>query len=712
MAPALTSAAAPARLLPLREDLALFPGPAGLDGAPSFTLHDPLCNRFYRLGWREFEILSRWDCGNAAEIEQRIAAETTLRVDADDIEQLGRFLFASDLLRATSAEATAHAVKKYDRARIGWGKWLLHNYLFMRIPLLRPDRFLTASYPLIRFLYNRFVAIFFIVIGIAGFYLIARQWDEFFATFVDMFSVKGAIAFAVTLACLKVIHELGHAYTAKRYGCRVPSMGLALLVLVPVLYTDANEAWKLRSRRQRLAIGLAGVTVEFCCAAVAALAWGFLPNGAARSAAFLIATSTWVTTLAINLSPFMRYDGYYVLSDWLEMPNLHARAFALARWWLREKLLGLGDPPPEEFPPRRRRFLIGFAFLTWLYRFSLFIGIAVLVYAFTIKILGVVMAVVEIAFFLVWPVLKEGIVWWQRKGEVRLTPRTAATATGVVALVALVTLPWQSSIEAPAVLKSTQHAGVFVPDFGARVETITVGDGDPVAADAVLVRLTSPDIDFKLAQVRGNIAVLEWQIAARGSDADLLARSTVVEQEYGAALAEQKALTTQKERLDVVAPIGGRAVDLFDGIAPGVWLPAKTRLLSVIDPDGTVVEAYVDEADLDRIAIGNGATFFSEADSLIEVKATVQDIARASTRVLTEPTLASAAGGPITVRPTKQNTLVPDRTLYRVTLIPAAGKIPPDRILRGTVLIQGRAVSLATRAMRVIRAVLVRESGA
>ena len=132
----------------------------------------------------------------------------------------------------------------------------------------------------------------------------------------------------------------------------------------------------------------------------------------------------------------------------------------------------------------------------------------------------------------------------------------------------------------------------------------------------------------------------------------------------------------------------------------------------MIDPNGTVVEAYVDEADLDRIAIGNGATFFSEADSLIEVKATVQDIARASTRVLTEPTLASAAGGPITVRPTKQNTLVPDRTLYRVTLIPAAGKIPPDRILRGTVLIQGRAVSLATRAMRVIRAVLVRESGA
>ena len=89
-----------------------------------------------------------------------------------------------------------------------------------------------------------------------------------------------------------------------------------------------------------------------------------------------MATSTWVTTVLINLSPFMRYDGYYVLSDWLEMPNLHHRAFALARWWLREKLLGLGDPPPEELPPARMHFLVLFAFVTWLYRFSLFIGIA------------------------------------------------------------------------------------------------------------------------------------------------------------------------------------------------------------------------------------------------------------------------------------------------------------------------------------------------
>ena len=191
---------------------------------------------------------------------------------------------------------------------------------------------------------------------------------------------------------MKVIHEMGHALTAKRYGCRVPSMGIALLVLWPVLYTDVTETWKLVSRRQRLAVGLAGVTAELVFAVFATLAWSFLPDGPVRGAAFILATTSWIATLLLNLSPFMRFDGYFVLSDWLEMPNLHARAFAIARWWLRERLFGLGEPPPEELPPGRRRFLIVFSFATWFYRVTVFLGIAVLVYHFAIKALGILWA--------------------------------------------------------------------------------------------------------------------------------------------------------------------------------------------------------------------------------------------------------------------------------------------------------------------------------
>ena len=700
-------------LLPLREEIAIYPGPAAIDGSPSWTLHDPSSNRFYRLGWREFELLSRWDSGTIAALTSRVEAETTLRVEAEDVDDLVRFLFAFDLLRATSPEATANLIKKAERQRGSWGRWLLHNYLFVRIPLLRPDRFLTATYPYLRWVFSPLVAALIVAVGLIGLVRVARQWDVFLGTFVDLFSVQGALGFGITLGCLKAMHELGHAYTAKRFGCRVPTMGLALLVMVPVLYTDVNEAWKLSSRRQRLAIGLAGVTTELACAALAAFAWGSLPNGLPRSVAFLVATSTWLTTVLLNASPFMRYDGYYVLSDWLEVPNLHSRAFALAQWWLRETLLGLGDPVPEEMPTHRQRLLVVFAFLTWAYRFALFLGIAVIVYHFAIKILGIAMMIVEVGYFVAMPVVREALTWWRRRADIYLKARTVLTSAAGIAIVLLLLLPWRSAVEAPALLKSRQHVDIFAPEFGARLASIAVHEGDGVAKGALLVQLASPDLDYHLGRARTEIEILEWQLGARGANSELLARSQVTEREYETARAEYRALQDQQSRLQVTAPVAGKAVDVADALEPGSWLAAKTRLMSLVDPAGVTVEAYVDEADLDRIAIGDAATFFAEADSRIEFSLRLVEIARASTRLLSDPALASTLGGPIAVRAQKQNELVPDRTIYRLRLAVTEGSAAPvTRILRGEVILRSEAVSLVQRIWRTGLAIAIRESGA
>ncbi len=706
------AAAIPAALPPLREEIGIFPGPTALDGSPTWTLHDPAINRFYRLGWTEFEIVSRWQAATIDAVVARVNAETALDIEAEDVDELRRFLMSSDLLRIAGPQTTAHLVGKAQRLRHGFWRWVLHNYLFMRIPLVRPDRVLTATYPYVTGFFSRGFAIAILLIGVLGLYLIARQWDVFRDTFVDLFTVQGAVAFAITLGFLKLVHELGHAYTAKRFGCRVPTMGVALLVLVPVLYTDVNESWKLTGRKQRLAIGVAGVTAELCCAAIAMCAWGFLPAGPARSTAFMVATSTWVTTVLINLSPFMRYDGYYVLSDWLEMPNLHHRSFALARWWLREKLLGLGDPPPEELPPARMHFLVLFAFVTWLYRFSLFIGIAVLVYHFVIKALGVAMMVVEVGFFLARPIVMEAWAWWQRRADMRLSPRTLATLTGAIVLIALVIVPWRSAIDAPAVLKSKEHVDVFAPEFGAQLAAAAVTNGQSVQKGASLFRLVSPDLDYKIAHSRANLDILGWQMENKGLDADLLEHSQVTEREYQTTLTEYRGLLDQKTQLDITAPIAGEVVDTAENLEPGAWVAAKSRLASVIDPKTVKVEAYVDEGDLERIALGDTATFWADADSRTEVPLRVTEIARSSTRTLPDPYLASTNGGPITVRTPKQDELVPDRTLYRITLVPQGAAPPPTLILRGHVALRGEAVSILQRAWRSFHAVLIRESGA
>ncbi|HZY53798.1 MAG TPA: HlyD family efflux transporter periplasmic adaptor subunit [Reyranella sp.] len=709
-----TLAVAPKRLtfLPdLREEIALHPGPTALDGSPSWTLHDPARNQFYRLGWREFEMLSRWDSGSPANLIARLRRETTLDVEPEDVEEMAKFLSLHSLLASRSAEGTRLLLAKAARYRQHWAMWLLKNYLFLRVPLFRPDRWLDRVYPRLAWLFSPAFRNTVIGLALLALYLVARRWDAFVDTFTYLFSIEGAVYFAIALSAMKVVHEMGHALTAKRYGCRVPSMGIALLVLWPVLYTDVTETWKLVSRRERLAVGLAGVVAELGFAVFATLAWSFLPDGPVRGAAFILATSSWISTLLLNLSPFMRFDGYFVLSDWLEMPNLHGRAFAIARWWLREQLFGLGDPPPEELPAGRRRFLIVFSFATWLYRVSVFLGIAVLVYHFAIKAVGIAMGTVEVGYFLMRPVWMEMQALWKLRDRLRFNIRTLATLAGLAGIVLLLAVPWRSSIEAPALLRSAALEAVFAPADGGKVSAVRVTDGDLVAKGMPLVSLASPDLAYNLAQARSDVTLIEWQLGIQSVAPTLLAKSLVAAHEYEAALATYRGLAAQVAKLEVKAPIAGKIVDLSEELRPGTWVAANERLLAIIQPDRAQIEAYVSEADLARIGVGTRAQFHPEAGWGAPSGAHVVRIERANARVLAEPYLASRFGGSVPVREMKGGELVPESAVYRVMLEPDGMHEAPARVLRGHVVLSGAPESLAARAWRRVVAVAIRESG-
>jgi putative peptide zinc metalloprotease protein len=397
----------------LREELILEPGPS-MQGAPTWTLYDPTTGKFYRIGWLEFEILAHWHLRRPELIADHISQHTTLRPDPVDVEHFVKFLQAAELLRVTGAEAIGRFVQRKAGRRQAWYKWLVHHYLFVRIPLVRPDGFLTAALPYVQWVYTRAFLIVTLLCGLTGLYLALRQWDVFAASLPWFFSLEGAALAGLALVASKLLHECGHGFTAKRFGCRIPTMGVALLVMAPVLYTDTSAAWRLRERSKRLAIGSAGVAAECCLAAYALLAWSFLPDGIFRSIVFIWATTTWILTVAVNMSPFMRFDGYYLFSDLIEVPNLQERSFALARHTMREFLFGFGDAPPELWSPRMRRILVTYAFTTWLYRFTLFLGIAFVVYHMFFKALGIVLFAIEIWWFILQPILRELREWMKR----------------------------------------------------------------------------------------------------------------------------------------------------------------------------------------------------------------------------------------------------------------------------------------------------------
>ncbi|MBF0296469.1 MAG: HlyD family efflux transporter periplasmic adaptor subunit [Magnetococcales bacterium] len=697
------------RLPALREEVAVLPGPRAGDGAPTWTLHDPARHRFLRIDHATREILDRWHLGEPQAILDRLDRETSLRLTPRDLEEVLRFLLTEQLLRVTTPRETAVLLNRARLGRQGWATWLVHHYLFFRIPVLRPDTFLEALLPRVAFLYSRKTLIFFMVCLAIGMTQLLRQWDLFVQSLLQTLTWEGAFWYGVTLSGVKIVHELGHALTAKRYGCRVPTMGIGFLVLWPVFFTETTETWKLADARQRFAVAAAGVMAELMVAILALLAWNVLPDGLARGMAFLLCTTTLISTLLINGSPFLRFDGYYLLSDFLDLHNLHQRAGALARWWLRRRLFAFPDPPPEIFPPGRRTFLILFALATWLYRLVLFLGIAILVYHFFIKAVGIVLFLIEIIWFILLPVWLELEVWWMRRSEIIHGPRARAWAVALLLVALLMVIPWQTRIMAPAMRQAARQAALFAPHPG-RLIGLEAAQGARVAEGALLFEVATPDIEHKRAKNTKRRQVLEWEWAVAGVTPLLLEQSQVLLSQLATNVTEGLSLQREAARNRILAPFAGRVVDLVPDLRIGQWLSNRERLGTILAEGPTVVHAYLTEEELARVTTGQSARFYPDNPDAAAMPCRVTAIDRGSVRHLADPLLANMYGGEIPVRDTPAQTLLPEQALYRIVLEGGA-PFPADHRQRGMLRLEGQARGLADRLGRAILAVLLRESG-
>jgi len=696
----------PLPLYPLREELTLHEAPPAENGAPTWSVQDPVRNVFFRLDWLAFEVVARWHLDDREAIARAVREETTLGCETADVDAVLKFLLDNELLQLAPEQGTAWYVDRQSRRQQGVGRWLLHHYLFFRIPLVRPDRWLATALPWVLPLYGRnFRLLTLLALG-AGLIEVARQWESFRAMLVDTFSWQGLAAYALALVFVKTLHELGHAFTAKRYGCRVPTMGVAFLVLWPLAYTDVNDVWRLKRRDQRLAVGFAGIATELAIAAWSTLAWALLPDGVPRGMAFMLATTTWVMTLAINASPFLRFDGYFLLADWLDMPNLHARAFALGRWRLREALFAFGDRPPEHLSVPRQRGLILFAYATWLYRLVVFFGIAVLVYHFFIKALGIFLAIVELAWFIALPVWRELQVIWQQRERVRRSPRgrRVAWALGIGLLVTA--LPLRFQIEAQGIARPALSFPLIAP-VAARVISLPA---DQVAAGQPVVQLEAPDLALRALQAEQKIRFAEWQLAAASVDPQAVLRVPVLRQELAAVLADAKGVAAERARLAQAAPFAGRVAVLDPDGHSGDWLGRHAVIGHLIDPAEWVVETYLPSSDVERIAAGDTGRFFPETPGQAVLAAVVESVDRDASRILPEPMLAAPHGGVLLVR-RQEGSLIPEQPLYKVRLkVSLTGmEASPAGERRGTVVIYGQAQNLLKPFLRNAATLLVRE---
>jgi putative peptide zinc metalloprotease protein len=693
----------------LRADLSLLAGSAAEDGSPTWLIHDTSRNRYFRLGLEAFRALGHWQAGLAgAEFLRRCEAQG-LTIDEEDLKGLVQFVLVNQLAEVRDKAGLQRLLEQHRRAQHHWFKWLLHNYLFVRIPLWRPDAFLSRTWPAVSRLLQPQLLWVVRILGLIGVLMVIRQWEVFAATFLHFLSWEGLALYGVTLAVVKSAHELGHAYIAKKYGCRVGSIGVAIMLLFPVLYTDTSDAWRLRSSRDRLRIVVAGIGTELHLAMLATFAWSFLPDGPLRSVAFFVATTSWITSLLVNLSPFMRFDGYFALSDLLRAENLQPRSFALARWRLREWLFGLGEPVPEVLPAWRHKLFIAYAYATWLYRLVLFLGIAVLVYHFAFKLLGIVLFAVEIAWFILMPMKNEMHQWWLRRRTMRLNRNTLLTLCALTLLLLALVMPWRSTVHVPAVLLAGQFQPVYASERG-RVVEILVRQGDSVAPGAPLIRLAQPELDHAMAQTRRELALVEQRIERQAGSARDLQDALVLTQQQQELRTRLQSLQQRLERLTLHAPLEGQ-VSQMESLQMGQWVSENAPLLTLRSAQGLRLMALAPADALYRLEAGASAVWISDLPGSPRLDLQLSRIDQTAVQHLGWPGRASDYGGPVPTRKDAHQQLRPEGAWYQLELQAVQTPAAPSQQQTGQVLIRARAESLLGHYWRYAAAVWVRESG-
>ncbi len=687
----------------LRSELKLQPGIRELDGSKTWTIFDPLRHQYFQIDNKNLQILKKWGSRSVGEIVEEL---DELSVTLDDIETLLKFLW-QNALTVMPPNDDLEFYQKQHAAKTGKPiKRLLHGYLFVRLPLVRPNRFLQKTEPLSRLFFTKGWWIFVLFCTLTGLFLTSRQWDQFTHTFSHFFTLQGLFYYALALIFVKSLHELGHGYAATRYGCRISTMGVALIVMFPVLFTDTTDTWRLNSRRQRLIVSGAGVAVEISLAALATLMWAFLADGPLRSTAFFIATTSWTMSLLINLNPLMRFDAYHFLSDALGIQNLQARSFALGRWSLREILFGLKEPAPEAMRDRMRRGLIGFAWATWVYRFFLFIGIALLIHNFLHKPFGSILAGIEILFFIAIPIMNELKQWWVRKSEVVTNFSSWVSASVLTAFLMAFLIPWQSTIRIPAVIEASQQLPLYSPGV-AKVAKVHVGSGDTVEQGDILISLESAELNSQLIAAQRRIDLVSALLNRIAADANDRQQKIVLDTELKQWQEELAGLQTEKSLLQIKAEFDGVVADLNTELHQGRWVGENTLLGTLVSQSGSKIRGYVSASDLARLDEGAEAMFVPDIPELERASGVVSVVETANAEKLTIPELTSHYDGPIATSKVEDD-LVPLKAWYNIS-VDVDEHAEVSMASRGTLLTQGEAESLAVRFWRRAVHVVLRE---
>ena len=699
LAPALPAGQAAEHLkVKLRPDLIV--QPQFYEGMTHYVIKDPIALKYFRFKVEEYFLLQQFDGKQNLQDVKRVF-ERKYRPQTISIEDLMRF--AAQLHEAGIAAVDTQEQGKVLIDRRRKNKWkrvwqFFANILYIKIPIIDPEKLLNGMYPYFRWIYTPYFITASVGTMLAALTLVVSHWTEFstkLPEFQSFFNWRTIFAFWLALAVVKVIHEFGHGLTAKHFGGEVHEMGMLFLVLTPALYCDVTDSWLLPSKWKRIWISAAGIYVECTLAAIATFVWWNSEPGLLNSLMMATMFICSVNTIMFNANPLLRYDGYYVASDYLEIPNLRIKSTQFFTYLFQEKVLGLEVPVQSYMPKARRTLFVVYAIASYIYRW--FVTFSILFFLYRVlppklRVLSAMLALGSLVPLIAMPCYQI-FKFVRQPGRMRKVKKARAAAffAAVGAVTAGVLLiPTPLRVQGTLVLTPAKPEMVYAGVPGRLVE-LNVRDGEDVKKGTLLAKLSNPEKSREREQLQAQHDVN--MVKAEALDrSDKLADHGLAEQYRDNALKLEPALdriSEQIAKLNLYASRDGQAMGVPLPETTGQYLKPGKPFCEVGDPRKLEAHLILDQTDVDLIKAKNKAWIKIYGDSERTIRSRVRVVAQRNREEI-PPELSNLAGGEIATKPDqKTGTAKPLTPVYEV-IIPINnddGELQPG--LRGFAKIDG-----------------------
>jgi putative peptide zinc metalloprotease protein len=557
------------------------------------VIQDPFANQFYRVRPAAYRFLIRLRPDRTVDevwMERMKADGDEAPGQGEVIHLLGQ-LYQANLLKANLPGDSKRLFDRQSERKQRELRGRLASILFIRIPLFNPDTFLKRSLPLLLWLMSWLGWLIWGVAGVVAGKMIFDHWESFRDESQSVLSLGNLGWLYIGAALIKIAHEFGHAYVCRHYGGQVTVMGVMLLVFTPLPYMDASSSWGFPSRRQRIHVAAAGMIVELFVAFLAVIVWANTGEGAIHSIAYNMVFVASIATFLFNINPLLRFDGYYILSDLLDYPNLHQHATSQARHLVDRHLFGLKTSIPPVEKRREQLWLTVFFIASSIYKFLLFTGI-ILFIADKFLVLGFILAIIGGITWLLVPTVKalNGVMTSQRLATVRRRAVSVALGGPVVTIALLALIPMPNHGRADGVVMAEQYSDLFTEVDG-RLAEILAPSGEIVEAGQPLLRMDNAELDLALRSEQ--IRLREAGVRRQMVETESLAQVSFLQKWADAVALRVADLEARRGNLVIRAPHRGRWIAPNVHELSGVWLPRGLAVGRVVDESDYYFSAIV-----------------------------------------------------------------------------------------------------------------------